>query len=80
MQMDVRKLRSGAYQCTAIDDCTRLKVIRVYTRRTAQNSIYFLGEVLDDFEFPVHRIKTDWGIEFFNYDFQYELHEHFIKF
>lgn len=80
VQMDVRKLRAGAYQFTAIDDCTRLKVIRVYPRKTAKNSVAFLLEVLDELEFPIQRVQTDWGTEFFNYDFQYELHEHFIKF
>lgn len=43
-------------------------------------SIHLLSEVIDTFEFPIQRIQTDWGTEFFNYDFQYELHEHFIKF
>ena len=80
VQMDVRKLRAGAYQFTAIDDCTRLKVTRVYPRKTAKNSVAFLFEVLDGFDFPIQRVQTDWGTEFFNHDFQYELHEHFIKF
>ncbi|MDB4727763.1 helix-turn-helix domain-containing protein [Saprospiraceae bacterium] len=80
VQMDVSKIRPGAYQYTAIDDSTRLKIIRIYPRKTAKNTIDFLGEVLDDFGFPIQRIQTDWGTEFFNYDFQYELHEHFIKF
>jgi transposase InsO family protein len=80
VQMDVTKLRSKAYQFTAIDDCTRLKVIRVYPNKKASSSILFLGEVLDNFPFPIQRIQTDWGTEFFNYDFQHELHEHFIKF
>ena len=78
--MDVTKLRSKAYQFTAIDDCTRLKVIRVYSNKKAVSSILFLGEVLDNLPFPVQRIQTDWGTEFFNYEFQQELHEHFIKF
>ena len=30
VQMDVMKVRNGAYQFTAIDDCTRLRTIRVY--------------------------------------------------
>ncbi|MBA7547975.1 hypothetical protein ES705_40416 [subsurface metagenome] len=35
---------------------------------------------MNTFSFPIQRIQTDWGTEFFNYNFQYELHEHFIKF
>jgi transposase-like protein len=66
VQMDTFKIRSGAYQFTAIDDCTRLKVIRVYPRKTANNAVHFLGEVLDDFQFGIQRIQTDWGTEFFN--------------
>ena len=80
VQMDVTKLRPKAYQFTAIDDCTRLKVIRVYPNKKAESSVDFLGEVLCSFQFPVQRIQTDWGTEFFNYKFQEELHEHFIKF
>ena len=32
------------------------------------------------FPFPILRVQTDRGTEFFNYDFQQELHEHYIKF
>jgi len=78
--LDVTKIRTKAYQFTAIDDCTRMKCIRIYPNKKAENTIHFLGEILDTFEFPIQRIQTDWGTEFFNYDFQYELHEHFIKF
>jgi len=80
VQMDTFKLRPGAYQYTAIDDCTRLKVIGVYSRKTAKNTVKFLWEVLDYFPFPVQRIQTDWGTEFFNEAFQLELHEHYIKY
>ena len=60
--------------------CTRLRTIRVYPNKKAESTIHFLGEILNTFPFPVQRIQTDWGTEFFNYDFQYELHDHFIKF
>jgi transposase len=80
VQLDVTKIRKGAYQFTAIDDCTRMKTIRIYPNKKVENTIHFLSEVIDTFGFPIQRIQTDWGTEFFNYDFQYELHEHFIKF
>lgn len=80
VQIDVMKISGKCYQFTAIDDCTRMRVLRVYERKTAANSIHFLFEVLDAFPFNIMRIQTDWGTEFFNDDFQYELHEHFIKF
>ena len=78
--MDVTKLKPKAYKFTAIDDCTRLKVIRVYPNKRVDSAVEFLGEVLDSFPFPVQRVQTDWGTEFFNFKFQEELHEHFIKF
>jgi len=65
VQMDVTKLRPKAYQFTAIDDRTRLKVIRVYPNKRANSAVDFLGEVLDSFPFPVQRVQTDWGTEFF---------------
>lgn len=80
VQLDVIKLAPKAYQFTAIDDYTRMKVIRVYPNKKAENTIHFLGEIMDTFQFPIQHIQTDWGTEFFSYDFQYELHEHFIKF
>jgi transposase InsO family protein len=80
VQLDVTKIKRKAYQFTAIDDCTRLKVIRIYPNKKAESAIHFLGEVLDSFSFPIQHIQTDWGTEFFNYAFQNELHEHFIKY
>ncbi|WP_162034169.1 transposase family protein [Chryseobacterium potabilaquae] len=35
---------------------------------------------MDTLYFPLQHIQTDWGTEFFNYSFQYELHENFIKY
>ena len=75
VQLDIMKVRNGAYQFTAIDDCTRLRTIRIYPNKKAENTIHFLGEILNTFPFPVQRIQTDWGTEFFNYDFQYEFYQ-----
>lgn len=83
VQIDVTKIKSGVYQYTAVDDCTRLKVLRLYPNKNAQNSILFLFEILDAFGeigFAVQRIQSDCGREFFNDAFQEELMEHFIKF
>ncbi len=63
-----------------IDDCTRLRVLRLYGNKKTESTIDFLGHILDTFEFPIHRIQTDWGTEFFNDLFQEELMDHFIKF
>lgn len=80
VQLDVTKIRSNCYQFTAVDDCTRLRVLRLYPNKTAENAIKFLFEMLDSFPFPIQRIQTDWGTEFFNDSFQEELMVHFIKF
>lgn len=80
VQLDVTKIRNCTYQFIAIDDCTYLRTIHIYPNKKAENTIHFLGEILNTFPFPIQRIQTDWGTEFFNYDFQYEPHDHFIKF
>ena len=80
VQMDVTKIRSKCYQFTAVDDCTRLRVLRLYPSKHGENTVKFLYEVLESFNFPIQRIQTDWGSEFFNDLFQEELMIHFIKF
>ncbi len=42
VQMDTCKIAPGLYQYTAVDDCTRYRVLRVYARRTASNTLDFL--------------------------------------
>lgn len=80
VQIDVTKIGPKCYQFTAIDDCTRLRVLRLYPNKKAESTVDFLGHILDTLQFPVHRIQTDWGTEFFNEVFQEELIEHFIKY
>ena len=80
VQIDVTKICSKCYQFTAVDDCTRLRVLRIYSSKHATNTVLFLGEILDHFPFPIQRIQTDWGTEFFNDLFQEELNIHAIKF
>ncbi len=80
VQMDVTKVAAKCYQFTAVDDCTRLRAMRLYPNKKAESTIDFLSYVLDVFQFPIQRIQTDWGTEFFNELFQEELMIHFIKF
>lgn len=80
VQMDVCKIAPGIYQYTAIDDCTRIKALALYSRRTATNTLLFLEHVLEELPFPIQRIQTDRGREFFAYDFQERLMEYGIKF
>lgn len=52
------------YQYTAIDDCTRIRVLRIYPRNTQKTAIQFLDYVLEKLPFQVDVIQTDNGSEF----------------
>jgi transposase InsO family protein len=52
------------YQFTAIDDCTRLRVLRIYPKLNQQTAIQFLDYVLERLPFRVEVIQTDNGPEF----------------
>lgn len=80
VQMDVCKIAPGIYQYTAIDDCTRYKVLRLYCRRTANNTMKFFDAVIEEMPFAIQRIQTDRGREFFATKFQERLLEWGIKF
>ena len=80
VQMDTCKIWPGLYQYTAVDDCTRYRVLRVYPRRTAANTLDFLDAVIEEMAFPIQRIQTDRGSEFFAHNVQERLMEYGIKF
>lgn len=44
VQMDTVKIAPGVFQFTAIDDCTRMRVLALYPRRTAHNAVRFLKD------------------------------------
>jgi transposase InsO family protein len=52
------------YQYTAIDDCTRIRVLRIYERNNQKTAIQFLDYVLEKLPFTVEVIQTDNGAEF----------------
>jgi transposase InsO family protein len=52
------------YQYTAIDDCTRLRVLRAYSRNDQQTAIAFIDHVLSKLPFAVDQVQTDNGQEF----------------
>lgn len=69
LQIDVKFLaplpgRRRYYQYTAIDDCTRIRVLRIYERNTQQTAITFLDYVLSKLPFAVACIQADNGSEF----------------
>jgi transposase InsO family protein len=80
VQMDVCKIAPGIYQYTAIDDCSRYKVLGVYPRRNAKSTLSFLERVVEEMPFPIQRIQTDRGLEFFAEDVQRRLMEWAIEF
>jgi transposase InsO family protein len=81
VQVDTMKITEGRFQYTAIDDCTRLRVLGLYPRRTASNAVHFLEtRMLEEFPFPIQRIQTDRGTEFFGATFQDTLRRYCIKF
>ena len=80
MQIDVKFIEpvAGArvktyYQYTAIDDCTRPRVLRIYDRNNQKSAIQFLDHVLEKLPFQVEAIQTDNGAEF-----QSKLHWHIL--
>lgn len=80
VQMDVTKIRPGIYQYTAIDDCTRYRVLALYKRKTAQNTLDFIDKVIEEMPFPIQVIQTDRGGEFFAQKVQKKLMYYSIKF
>ena len=56
--------RRRYYQHTAIDDCTRIRILKIYERNTQQTAITFVDYVLSKLPFTVQCIQTDNGSEF----------------
>jgi transposase InsO family protein len=52
------------YQYTAIDDCTRLRVMKTYERINQKTSIQFMDYALSRLPFRANVIQTDNGAEF----------------
>jgi transposase-like protein len=65
VQMDTCKIAPGLYQYTALDDCTRYRVLGLYPRRNGASTLAFLERVLEEMPFSIQRIRTDRGREFF---------------
>jgi transposase len=65
VQVDVKFIepvggsRKKHYQFTAIDDCTRIRVLRIYDRNNQKTAIQFLDYVLEKLPFGVEVIQTD---------------------
>jgi transposase len=70
LQIDVKFLeriagsRKRLYQFTAIDDCTRIRVLKIYDVCNQKSAISFVDEVIRRLPFRVLVIQTDNGAEF----------------
>jgi transposase InsO family protein len=67
VQVDVKVVtlkRTRVFQYTAIDDCTRFRVLRLYRRLNQYSSTHFFGEIRRALPFPIRRLQTDRGSEF----------------
>jgi transposase InsO family protein len=80
VQMDTMKIAPGVYQYTAVDDCSRFRVLGIYPRRTARTTLLFLDRVIEEMPFAIQRIQTDRGGEFFAEVVQRRLMQECIKF
>ena len=76
VQIDTCKIAPGIYQYTAVDDCSRWRVLEIYKRRTAANTLDFIEVMIEQFPFPIQRIQSDRGREFFAYKVQEKLMEY----
>ena len=79
LQMDVKFLeripgtRKRLYQFTAIDDCTRIRVLKVFDACNQRTAIRFLDEVVRRLPFRILVVQTDNGAEFQS---QFHWHAH----
>jgi transposase InsO family protein len=67
VQVDVKVVARGRkkwFQYTAIDDCTRVRVLRLYRRQNHRSSLAFLRELTAAFPFQIRKIQVDNGTEF----------------
>ena len=67
IQVDVKVIklkREKVFQYTALDDCTRYRVLRLYRRLNHHSSLHFLGELRRTLPFAVKKLQCDNGSEF----------------
>src|SRR5262245_13005721 len=67
VQIDVKHVKirgQRAYQYTALDDCTRVRVLRLFRYLGLRSTLAFLAEVRRRFPFAIRKIQTDHGAEF----------------
>jgi transposase InsO family protein len=67
IQVDVKVVKLSkdkVFQYTALDDCTRMRVLRLYPRQNHHASLDFLKELTGALPFTIRKIQCDNGSEF----------------
>jgi transposase InsO family protein len=67
IQVDVKVIklkREKVFQYTALDDCTRFRVLRVYRQLNQHSSLHFLDELRRTLPFGIKKLQCDNGSEF----------------
>jgi transposase InsO family protein len=67
VQVDVKFVRVNRqryFQYTALDDCTRFRVLRLYRHLNQRTSLAFLRELRTAMPFPIRKLQCDNGTEF----------------
>ena len=67
VQVDVKFVRVNRqryFQYTALDDCSRFRVLRLYRSLNTRTSLAFLDETRRALPFPIRQIQSDHGTEF----------------
>ncbi len=67
VQVDVKEVKVAGqkyFQYTALDDCTRYRVLRLYPRKYHGTSLEFLATIRQVFPFPIRKVQVDNGTEF----------------
>ena len=62
VQVDVKFVKIAgrwAFQYTALDDCTRFRVLRLYRRLHQSSSLLFLAELCRAFPFRIRKLQCD---------------------
>jgi transposase InsO family protein len=67
-----------AVQYTALDDCPRMRVLRLYRRRHQRSSLLLLSALCRSVPFPIRRLQTDRRTEF-SLAFALSVHERGIR-
>ena len=67
VQVDVKEIKTAGqkwFQYTALDDCTRFRILRLYPRKNHLTSLEFFSTIRDALPFTIRKLQVDNGTEF----------------